>query len=838
MTPSLDSQFYRAFSRLQALEHEENQFDTALGPSLGATIDFFSGNGKSRQLTSQETDKASQLLLKNFHKLKTGNLAAEDLREIEAQLTRAESAWTGHLREVQYGGAQLDAAVSGLGIGGTAALALGGLVYLANPASLAALGVATGVSTFLQVGGMTANERLPPNSRLEERLQEARSHLEGFTSQTKMPIHYGDFFFRAEADTNESYRLRLPETREKFDQEMSQLAADLIPLRSNPATMLESLNSRLYLRHMHRYARDTPDVSAFFVEKEGKILGGNCQSQTMLLLSAIARLEITLSPPERIGVEVFRDHVQVVAYNSSTGELREYPSGKPHPHPRGNIYHPLILSQAFLAKHGAASPVKTEDLLIAKGKATSTEGKNKFLDLLTVQKFLFPDAEAIYNPNPLPEFAELPPPELSWTAGAPRAGEKEDPSKIPSKYAIKTYEDLEIRDPMSLEMPFHLVISERVNEGGPAAPSLLYLPSKEDAVYFESLKKDTERLEFLTLKAKKFLEEKALGDKQGIERLSNLLRDPIRMKDASPEEISKLALQFERIEKFMLIWKRLFQFRNQIQDEKLPDFELFPLNPRQPSKVVDSARGQFGKWLRDNPLPALALAEELKDGRQALYFSAVPAAFAGPHFRNAEILMEAFTDPKAVSFGRGDPSPWLQEEIDVEVWVSDQHPQGSPVAILPEPPKNPPSPKPQPSPQKATLPLSVPTIFMLHDLFKANLKDRKNNQFLNSSIFRSLMPPGTHLLSEEEYSRLFAAQWTPAFSEEFIAQPRYVANGVFVDLLPDILESRPKSTFTADNPFYNSPKMPKIAKISKVPPDLAKILRILSGNSPVADPTK
>jgi hypothetical protein len=93
--------------------------------------------------------------------------------------------------------------------------------------------------------------------------------------------------------------------------------------------------------------------------------GGNCDTQTQAIVSAILDGKIKIPKPYVLGIQVYRRHAQPVLLNEETHEVLNLVTGLA-PKKMGIIYHPNLLLHAYLKGQGIVPPVSEEELIIWK----------------------------------------------------------------------------------------------------------------------------------------------------------------------------------------------------------------------------------------------------------------------------------------------------------------------------------------------------------------------------------------------------------------------------------------------------------------------------------------
>lgn len=168
---------------------------------------------------------------------------------------------------------------------------------------------------------------------------------------------------------------------------------------------VQSLMDALHDKYLKFYVKKNALLSNFI-----KSAGGNCVAETQLILSSMAATGIRLKSSQTFGVQVFKDHVQAVIYDRETGEIWDLLNDIRTREINAPIYDPHLLYYSYLNNQGTTSPVKYEELLIAR----SNKQKSDFpilhvLDLsgLGFQNLRFPGGSGFYNTAPIPERAIL-----------------------------------------------------------------------------------------------------------------------------------------------------------------------------------------------------------------------------------------------------------------------------------------------------------------------------------------------------------------------------------------------------------------------------------------------
>lgn len=186
----------------------------------------------------------------------------------------------------------------------------------------------------------------------DEVLAFAKQELEKYQVDKNTPLskQFGEFFFATEwlEDDAPPYSLALQFWRNKIDEFQE----------NHDNVSISRFMTRLYADFgLGAYQDDLALLTDYFFKGRG-----NCESRSKLILSAFAATQTKVPAGFQLGVQVFTDHVQMVAYQP--GKVFDLLSGKTANQIKAPIYHPNYFFHVYLEDSLSGSPLQLEDLLL------------------------------------------------------------------------------------------------------------------------------------------------------------------------------------------------------------------------------------------------------------------------------------------------------------------------------------------------------------------------------------------------------------------------------------------------------------------------------------------
>jgi len=198
-----------------------------------------------------------------------------------------------------------------------------------------------------------------PKRRLIRQAQEA---LESWKTNHSSSFDFGNFFVEAEGIFH-----RPPLGGDEIRAHQGQWSGLVREIRSgidqskDIFTQLRQLRLQLHLRSEtgHYRLRNSGLIGML----EG--VGGNCSARGRTVAAFVAALRLRLPQPWVWGIQVFRGHVEAIAYHPRTHQVLDLRTGRRSQGLTAPLYAPHVLLHAFLRRQGAPSPVSDRELLLA-----------------------------------------------------------------------------------------------------------------------------------------------------------------------------------------------------------------------------------------------------------------------------------------------------------------------------------------------------------------------------------------------------------------------------------------------------------------------------------------
>ena len=299
---------------------------------------------------------------------------------------------------------------------------------------------------------------------------------------------------------------------------------------------------------LKNYHRDNALLSNFLEEGVG-----NCEAQTKLILSAQYDHHLLLRDPQRLAVQIFKDHIQAVYYDPKHNhKIWNLIDGKKtYGDLQAPLYDPHILLYALLDKEGRAAGFKAEDFLIA--DSSNTNKPEYSLSTNTILKL--PTGKGVHSTSPPPEREAVSNPHRRPELGVKTSGNQDANPKdkekdywynrlhppglpleeVSSEVKDEVMKQFKKQNALGLDLGF--VRSSKVIPEAEVWPRVYYFKNSEGLVAYNAL--DTQdrgaTLNFFIQRSKKNLAK--FDQDPFLIKLHFLLSNPQAVKDWPREEV-------------------------------------------------------------------------------------------------------------------------------------------------------------------------------------------------------------------------------------------------------------------------------------------------------------
>lgn len=629
---------------------------------------------------------------------------------------------------------------------------------------------------------VTASDSNHTALKKEELITQARLALEEWKKNPAVHHHYGHFLIDADALEKQNSRpigwqaILHAQWNKKLEEYRKKLSSI-----EDPKIKLGTLMNFLFRDYIGLYQSG---LAGFDDILSGT--GGNCEARMKLILAAISDLDMVLPTGTRLAIQPFADHIQLVLYNTKTGDIFDFMTRQSSRETPVNLYDPHIVFDAFLKGQGVPSGMDIEKFVIAKVNSSQKPGKSHLTNA-TNTRFRFPSADVYFGSST--------PPQSAYTHSPYDTAS--DLAKSDKAVALVDITDPKLLREITVEMERTRLDFYR-NEW-----NNYFFREKSTADYFNGLSSPKEKMEFLTrLSLQSFAH---YSEDKDLQILFDILSDPKLLERHSESQIKRSLEAFFVLEETLSTCSyALGGFRRGNLDwSKKIDLSELTLRTRSPVwQLFEAKRKLFRTRIAKHPLAFVLFANRLSHEKRRYFLDMIGkfGFFDGTYKRNeAKRNVEAVIRNKNL-LGIGNAPNGAPEFIEVTVGG-----QGKPLAVERETKKE----------------IKSPT-----------KKGKKTeNDFFDDSNAPYRISFETFLDIVFRYD--LVGRWSPRISKAFLEYNRdRIYDYMFSNGYQAVVDSYPNNLKTVRYDFKGGTLAVTKGEIEYLPPDIAHIFDVIHERHP------